>query len=58
MSVITLTEQMRQYDNKPFQVMLTRERKSLLNNDNVAILNSKIVVTISVPNPDEQVVIV
>ena len=57
-SVITLIEQMQQYDNKPFQTMLPKARKSLLNNNNIAIQNSKIVVTIPILNPDEQVVIV
>ncbi len=33
--------------------MLTRARKGLLNNDNIAILNSKIVVMIPILNPDE-----
>lgn len=36
---------MQQYDNKPFQAMLIRAKKGLFNNDNVAILNSKIAVT-------------
>ncbi len=58
MSVITLTEQMQQYDNKLFQAILTRARRSLLNNDNVAILNSQVAVTIPILNPDEQVVII
>ncbi len=49
---------MRQHDDKLFQAMLTRVRRSLLNNDNVAILNSKVAVTIPILNPDEQVVIV
>ncbi len=49
---------MRQHDNKPFQAMLTRARRGLLNNDDVAILNSKVAVTILILNPDEQVVIV
>ncbi len=49
---------MRQYDNKPFQAMLIRARRGLLNKDNVAILNSKVEVMIPILNPDEQVVIV
>ncbi len=49
---------MRQHDDKPFQAMLTRARRGFLNNDNVAILNSKVAVTIPILNPDEQVVIV
>ncbi len=57
-SVITLTEQMRQHDNKLFLAMLTRARRGLLNNDNVAILNNKVVVTIPILNPDEQMVII
>ena len=38
--------------------MLTRVRKSLLNIDNVIILNSKIAVTIFILNPNEHVVMV
>ncbi len=38
--------------------MLIRARRGLLNNDDVAILNSKVAVTIPILNPDEQVVIV
>lgn len=57
-SVITLTEQMRQHNNKPFQAMLRRARKGLLNNDDVAILNNKVAATIPIHNADEQVVIV
>ncbi len=38
--------------------MLTRAKRGLFNNDDVVILNSKVVVTISIQNPDEQVVIV
>lgn len=38
--------------------MLTGTRKSLLNNNHVAIVNSKIAVTIRILNPDEQVVII
>lgn len=38
--------------------MLTQAKRSFLNNDNITIPNSKIVVTISIPNPDEQVEIV
>ncbi len=49
---------MRQHDDKPFQAMLTKARTDLLNNDNITILNSKVVVTIPILNPDEQVVIV
>lgn len=53
MSVITLTKQMRQYDNKLFQAIVTKARKSLLNNDNIAILNGKVAVTIPILNPNE-----
>lgn len=53
MSVITLIKQMQQYDNKPFQTMFTRPRKNLCNNDNIAILNSKIAVTIPILYPDK-----
>ncbi len=52
-SVITLTEQMRQYDNQLFQAMLTRRRRGLFNNDNIAILKSKVAVMIPILNPDE-----
>ncbi len=51
--VITLTKQMRQYDNKLFQAILTRARRDLLNNDDVVILNNKVAVTIPILNPDE-----
>ena len=51
--VITLTEQMRQHDNKLFQAILTRARKSLLNNNKDAILNSKVAVTIPILNSNE-----
>lgn len=33
--------------------MLTRAKKSFLNNNNIAIQNSKVVVTISILNEDE-----
>ncbi len=56
--VITLTEQMRQHDDKSFQAMLTRARRGLLNNDDIVILNSKVAVTIPILNLGEQVVIV
>ena len=49
---------MQQHDNKLFQAMLTRTRKGPLNNNNVAILNNKVAVTIPILNPDKQVVIV
>ena len=38
--------------------MLTRARKDLFNNNNIAILNSKVGVTILILNPDKQIVIV
>lgn len=38
--------------------MLTRAIRGLLNNDNVALLNSKVAVTISMLIPYKQVVIV
>ncbi len=57
-SVITLTEQMRQYNATPFQEMLTRARKGLLNVDNITILNSKVAVTIPILNPNKHVVMV
>lgn len=38
--------------------MLRKVRKSLLNNDNIAILNNKVAVTIPIHNINEQVVIV
>lgn len=49
---------MQQHNNKPFQAMLKRARKGLLNNDNVAILKNKVAATIFIYNADEQVVIV
>ncbi len=49
---------MRQHNDKSFQAILTRARRGLLNNDDIAILNSKVAVTIPILNPDEQVVIV
>ncbi len=49
---------MRQHDDKPFQAMLRRARRGLLDNNDVAILYSKVVVMIPILNPDEQVVIV
>ncbi len=49
---------MRQHDDKTFHAMLTKARRGLPNNDNVDILNNKVAVTISILNPDEQVVIV
>ncbi len=39
-------------------MILTRVRRGLFNNDDIAILNSKLAVTIPDLNPDEQVVIV
>ncbi len=57
-AVITLTEQMRQHNDTPFQEMLTKARKSLLNVDDVTILNSKVAVTIPILNPNELVVMV
>ena len=44
---------MQQYDNNLFQAMFTEARKDLLNKDNVAILNSKVAVTILILNPDK-----
>lgn len=38
--------------------MLIKIRKSFFNNNNIAILNNKIVVTISILNLNKQVVIV
>lgn len=38
--------------------MLTRARKGLFNDNNITILNNKVVVTIFILNLDEQVVIV
>ncbi len=49
---------MRQHNDTPIQEMLTRARKSLLNVDDITILNSKIVVTIPILNPNEHVVMV
>ncbi len=57
-SVITLTEQMQQHNDTSFQEMLTRARKGLFNVDNITILNSKVVVIISILNPNEYVVMV
>lgn len=58
MLVITLIKQMWQYDNKLFQAIFIRTRRSLFNNYNVVILNGKVIVTILILNLDEQVVIV
>ncbi len=49
---------MQQHDDKLFQAMLTRARRDLLNNNNVAILNNKIALMIPILNLDKQVVIV
>ncbi len=57
-SVITLIEQMRQYNNILFQEMLTKTRKGLLNIDDVTIQNSKVAVTISILNRNKDVVMV
>lgn len=57
-SVITLTKQIQQHNDKPFQAILRRVKKSFLNNNNIAILNNKVAATISIHNTDEQVIIV
>ena len=49
-SVITLTEQMQQHENKLFKAMLTRARKSLFNNNNIIVLNNKVIARISILN--------
>ncbi len=49
---------MRQHNDTPFQEMLTRARKCLLNVNDVTILNSKVAVTILILNPNEHVVMV
>ena len=49
---------MEEYDAKLFQAKLTRARIGLLNNDNIAILNSKVAVRIFILNLDKQVIIV
>lgn len=57
-SVITLTEQMRHQNDKPFQTMLTRARRGLLDNNDVAVLNNKVASSLPIHSPDENVVIV
>lgn len=49
---------MRQYDDKSFQVILRRVRKDLLNDDNIAIQKSKVIVIILTMNPDNQMVMI
>lgn len=58
MSVIILMEQIRQHDNKSFQPMLTKARRGFLNNNNIAIPNNEVVVTIPILYLDKQVVII
>ncbi len=49
---------MQQYDDKLFQEILTRARRNLLNNDNIIILNSKVVIMILILNLDKHIVII
>ena len=57
-SVITLTQQMRQQNDKAFRDLLTRARKGLLNNDDVDTLNSRITSSILIDHVDKNFVIV
>ena len=57
-SIITLTQQMRQLNDKTFHNLLTRARKRLLNNSNIDTLNSRIAYSILTNNVDKNVVIV
>lgn len=57
MSIIIITKEIRQYDEKSFQIILTRARKNLLNNNDITIPNNKVLVIISISNPDKQIVI-
>ena len=57
-SVITLTQQMRQQNDKAFHDLLTRARKGLLNNDDVDILNSRIASSIPIDDVNKNVVII
>lgn len=56
--VITLTKQIRQYDNQLFQTMLTKEKRKLLNNDNVAVFNSKVATTMPIQETHKNIIIV
>lgn len=49
---------MRQQNDKAFHNLLTRARKRLLNNDNVDIINNRIVSSIAINDVDKNVVIV
>ena len=57
-SIITLTQQMRQQNDKVSHNLLTRVRKRLLNNDDVDTLNSKIASSIPIDDFNKNVVIV
>ena len=57
-SVIILTQQMGQQNNKVFHNLLTRARKGLLNNNNVDTLNNRIASSIPIDNVDKNEVIV
>lgn len=57
-SVITLTKQMQKRNNKSFQVILIRARKSWLNIDNIVILNSKFALILHIYNLNKNIVIV
>lgn len=56
--VITLTQQMRQQNDKAFHSLLTRARKGLLNNNDVDTLINKIAFSIPTNNVDKNVDIV
>ena len=56
--IITLTQQMRQHNDKVFHSLLTRARKKLLKNDDVDIFNSRIAYSILTNNINKNIVIV
>lgn len=56
--VIILTQQMKNQINKIFHNLLTRVRKSLLNNDSIDTLNSRIASSIPINNINKNIVIV
>lgn len=56
--IIRLKEQIWQHNNKSFQTILTRAKKGVLNNNDVAIFNNKVASTLPIHKPDKNVVIV
>lgn len=49
---------MRQNNNQLFHLILKKTKKSLLNKDNIAILNRKIATTMLVGNSQKNVIVV